>query len=478
MTNTPKIVPLILSGGFGTRLWPASRRRQPKQLLALVDDRTMFRATVDRVAELPGVETPMVVCNHDHRFGIRRELDEAGYGGARMILEPVGRNTAPAVAAAALDLAAHDRDPLLLVLPADHVIRNDEAFAEAVALAAEFAAQEYLVTFGIDPTHPETGYGYIQYGEAIANGVRHVVEFKEKPDRHTAEQYITSGRYLWNSGMFIFQSSTYLNELEKYHPAISAAVEAAIDAGNVGANTIELDAEAFSESPSESIDYAVMERTDRAAVVPMHAGWSDVGSWAALYDMGEHDDDGNIVIGDVETVDVTNSYLRSDKRLLTAIGIDNAVIVDTADAVMVARRDRTQDVKVLVERLREEKRSEFDTDGTEARPWGWFRTLDKGPRFRVLHIWLEPGGKTSLQTHDHRSEYWIVVRGIARVVLGETTRLIPAKDSVFIPAGEVHRLENPEDEPLEVIEVDFGTYVGEDDIRRYADEYGRGERRG
>jgi mannose-1-phosphate guanylyltransferase/mannose-6-phosphate isomerase len=478
MTDTPKIVPLILSGGFGTRLWPASRRRQPKQLLALVDERTMFRATVDRVATLPGVEAPMVVCNQDHRFGIRSELDAADYPDARMILEPVGRNTAPAVAVAALDLQARDLDPLLLVLPADHVIRNEEAFAEAVAVAAEFAAQEYLVTFGIDPTHPETGYGYIQYGKAIANGVRHVAEFKEKPDKHTAEQYITSGRYLWNSGMFIFQSSTYLHELAEFHPEISAAAEAALDNAEVEGYTIRLDAAAFAESPSESIDYAVMERTERAAVVPMHAGWNDVGSWSALFEMGEHDDDGNIVIGDVETVDVTNSYLRSENRLLGVIGINNAVIVDTADAVLVARGDRTQDVKILVERLRAEKRSEFDTDGSESRPWGWFRTLDKGPRFRVLHLRLEPGGKTSLQTHDHRSEYWIVVRGIARVVLGETTRLIPAKGSVFIPAGEVHRLENPEDEPLEVIEVDFGTYVGEDDIHRYADEYGRGERRG
>ena len=356
--------------------------------------------------------------------------------------------------------------------------RFEEAFAEAVSLAAEHAAEGYLVTFGIDPTHPETGYGYIQVGAAVAPGVRRVAEFKEKPDKHTAEQYITSGQYLWNSGMFIFRASTYLEELGTYEPEIASSVEAALDAAEVEGSTIRLDSEAFAASPSESIDYAVMERTEQAAVVPMHAGWSDVGSWSALYDMGEHDDDNNIVIGDVETVDVTNSYLRSDKRLLTAIGIDNAVIVDTADSVLVARKDRTQDVKVLVERLRDQKRSEFDTDGTETRPWGWFRTLDRGPRFRVLHVWVDPGGKTSLQTHDHRSEYWIVVRGIARVVLGETTRLIPAKDSVFIPAGEVHRLENPEDEPLEVIEVDFGTYVGEDDIRRYADEYGRGERRG
>jgi mannose-1-phosphate guanylyltransferase/mannose-6-phosphate isomerase len=478
MTTHPTVVPVILSGGFGTRLWPASRKRQPKQMLPLVDDRTMLRATIDRVAAIPGVATPFFVANEDQRAGIQRELSQAGIASADLVLEPVGRNTAPAVAVAALELLARDEDPLLLVLPADHVIRNEETFAEAVQLAASFAGRNHLVTFGISPTHPETGYGYIQFGKPLAEGVREVKEFKEKPDRRTAEEYVVSGRYLWNSGMFLFKASTYLDELGRFNPEIVTAAKAALDGAKRRDSMITLDGEAFAASPADSIDYAVMEHTENAAVVPIHAGWSDVGSWAALYELTEHDDDGNIVTGDVELIDVVNSYIRGGPRLVAAIGVDGLVIVDTRDALLVAKRERSQDVKEIVDRIRAAKRPEFDTDGNEHRPWGKFTTLDAGPGYRVLRLFIEPRTKTSLQTHDHRSEYWIVTRGVARITVGETTRLVPAREMAFIPAGTVHRLENDTDEPLELVEVDLGTYVGEDDIKRWADEYGRAERKG
>ena len=470
---------MVLSGGFGTRLWPASRKRHPKQLLPLVDDRTMFRSTVERVSG-PMFDPPVVVCNEDHRLGIQRELRRAGIDGGRLVLEPVGRNTAPAAAAAAVDSLCRGDDPLLLILPADHVIADLEAFHDAVAVAADLAARGLLMTFGASPTYPETGYGYIRFGEPVGDGpARRVLAFKEKPDRETAERYLASGSYLWNSGMFVFRASTYLEELERLQPEIVTAVRRSLDLGSRAEAGLELEPTAFAASPSISIDYAVMEHTDRAGVVPLVAGWSDVGSWSALWDLEAHDDDGNVLIGDVEALDTTNSYIRAGSRLVATVGVEDAIVVDTPDALLVTTRDHAQDVKALVDRLTDDKRSEVETDGSEDRPWGRFVTLKKGPGFRVLRMWLDPGGKTSLQTHEHRSEYWIVVRGVARVRTGDTTRLVPARESVFIPAGEIHRLENPEDdEMLEVIEVDVGTYVGEDDIRRFADVYGRGERLG
>lgn len=478
MTTETTVVPIILSGGFGTRLWPASRKRQPKQMLPLVDERTMLRATIDRVAGIPGVTTPFFVANEDQRAGIQRELSQAGIAKADLVLEPVGRNTAPAVAVAALELMSRGEDPLLLVLPADHVIRNEESFVEAVQVAASFAGRGHLVTFGVSPTHPETGYGYIQFGKPLAEGVREVKEFKEKPDRRTAEDYVVSGRYLWNSGMFLFKASVYLDELGRFSPEILTATKKALDGAERADNLIRLDGEAFARSPADSVDYAVMEHTENAAVVPIHAGWSDVGSWAALYDLSEHDDDGNSVSGDVELLDVANSYIRGDHRLVAVVGVEGIVVVDTRDAVLVAKRERSQDVKEIVDRLRAEKREEFDTDGTEHRPWGRFSTLDSGPGYRVLRLFIEPHSKTSLQTHEYRSEYWIVTSGVARITVGDATRLVPEGEMVFIPAGSVHRLENESDEPLELVEVDLGAYVGEDDIKRYADEYGRAKRQG
>ncbi len=473
------IIPVILSGGSGSRLWPASRSKQPKQLLPLVDERTMFLTTVQRSDALAGSGTPLVVCNEAHEPGIRQELAVAGHRDAPVILEPVGRNTAPATAAAALHVTRDGTDPILFVMPADHVIRNEEAFAEAVALAAGFADNGYLLTFGIEPAAPETGYGYIRFGDRLADGVRTVTEFREKPDAATAEEYLASGHYLWNSGMFMFRASRFLDELAAHAPEVLEATRAAVDGAEYDGSVIRLDAAAFTRAPSISIDYAVMERTDAAAVVPIHTGWSDVGSWAALWEIGKHDEDGNVVVGDVEMLDVHRSYLRSSGRLLAAIGVDDVVIVDTPDATLVSRRDRSQDVKVIVDRLKAEGRSEAVTDGCDVRPWGGFVTLAAGPGYRVLRLTIEPGEKLSLQTHEHRSEHWIVVRGTARIRIGETTRLVPEHESVFIPAREVHRLENASDsEILEVIEVDVGSYVGEDDLKRYVDAYGRARREG
>lgn len=478
MNNEITVVPIVLSGGFGTRLWPASRKRQPKQLLVLTDDRTLFRSTIDRVSSIPHIGTPFVVCNEDHRPGIQRELAAAGEPDADLVLEPVGRNTAPAVAVAALELRSRDEDPLLLVLPADHLMSDEDAFRAGVERAEQAAQRGYLVTFGITPTHPETGYGYIHVGTPIAEGVFEVAEFREKPDRATAAEYLETGSYLWNSGMFLFKASVFLDELGRLEPEILAAASAALEAAERRGSVIELDEARFGVSPSESIDYAVMERTESAAVVPIHPGWSDVGSWSALYALADKDEHGNAVSGDVELVDVTNTLIRGSRRLVGVVGVDGLVIVDTPDALLVADRGHAQDVKAIVERLRTDKRPEFETDGTETRPWGRFAALDRGPGFRVLRLWIEPQSKTSLQTHDHRSEYWIVTNGTARITLGETTRLVPAGESVFIPAGEVHRMENVGDEVLEVVEVDLGSYVGEDDIKRYADIYGRGERQG
>ena len=473
------LIPVILSGGSGSRLWPASRSKRPKQLLPLVDERTMFLTTVERAEALPNAGPPLVVCNEDHLPGIQQELTAADHRGAPVIVEPTGRNTAPATAAAALQLMKDGADPLMFVMPADHVIRNEEAFAEAVAVASRFADNGYLLTFGVEPSSPETGYGYIRYGDRLADGVRRVDAFKEKPDASTAEEYLASGHYLWNSGMFMFRASRFIDELAKHAPDVLTATRAALDAADVEGSVTRLHAKSFRAAPSISIDYAVMEHTDDAAVIPMHAGWSDVGSWSALWDIGRHDENGNVVKGDVEMIDVHHSYLRSNGRLLAAIGVDDVVIVDTPDVTLVTRRDRSEDVKQIVERLREEDRSEIITDGCDVRPWGGFSTLASGPGYRVLRPHIEPGEKLSLQTHEHRSEHWIVVRGTARIRIGETTRLVPEQESVFIPAREVHRMENASDtELLEVIEVDVGSYVGEDDLKRYVDAYGRAKRNG
>ncbi|NHZ70975.1 MAG: mannose-1-phosphate guanylyltransferase/mannose-6-phosphate isomerase [Proteobacteria bacterium] len=479
MTRQHTVVPVVLSGGMGTRLWPASRRLQPKQLLPLVDDRSMIQATIDRVHGVmtKGVD-PIIVTNVDHADAIQRELIRAGYRETRLILEPVGRNTAPAVAVAALEVVARGADDLMLVLPADHTITDESAFADALDAAAEVAAVGYLVTFGITPSAPETGYGYLRSGEAITDSASRLAEFKEKPDLETATSYLASGDYLWNSGMFMFKASRYLEELEKHAPDISASSREAFESATRDGLKISLGEDAFAGCRAESIDYAVMEHTSRAAVVPTDPGWNDVGSWSSLWEIADHSPAGNVISGDVTTVNVTNSYVRGSNRLVAAVGVDNTIIVDTPDALLVASMDAAQDVNAIVEQLKEASRPEYETDGTVHRPWGSFRTIDKGPGYRVLHLWLDPGGKTSMKRHEHRSEHWLVVRGVARITTDEATRLVPTRESVYIPPGEVHRLENPGDEVLEVIEVDVGSYVGEDDIKRFMDAYGRAERQG
>jgi len=475
-TNTT-IVPVVLSGGGGTRLWPASRLTRPKQLIPLVEDRSMMRATIDRVAAIGTTARPIIVTNNDHADAITREMVASGYPDARLILEPVGRNTAPAVAVAAME-AMKDGDPLMLILPADHTIGNEPVFQEAIGFATEAAGAGFLVTFGIPPSRPETGYGYIRVGTPINSTANRIAEFKEKPDAATAAQYNESGEYLWNSGMFLIRASRYLEELELHAPDIAASTAAAFNNARLDGNQIHLDPVAFADGRSDSIDYAVMERTTMAAVVPTDPDWNDVGSWESLWDIGAKDDTGNVLIGDVVAVATSGSYVRSSDRLVATVGVEGMIIVDTPDAVLVARRESAQDVKAVVDKLRETKRPELDNDGTASRPWGRFRTIDSGPGFRILHLWLDPGAKTSLKTHAHRSEHWLVLSGAARITTGETCRLVPPKESVYIPAGEIHRLENPGDDTLEVIEVDIGAYVGEDDIMRYMDAYGRTDRRG
>jgi len=414
----------------------------------------MLLMTIQRTDAVAAAGAPLIVCNEDQRVGIERELAESGFPDAGLILEPIGRNTAPATAVAALQLTADGDDPILFVMPADHVIRNERAFSDAVDLAAGIAEQGFLLTFGIDPIGPETGYGYIRFGDRLAEGVRVVEDFREKPDAATAEKYLSSGRYLWNSGIFMFRASRFLAELETHAPGVLSAARAALAGAEHDGSAIRLDETAFASAPSTSIDYAVMEHTTSAAVVPIHTGWSDVGSWTALWELGHHDKDGNVIIGDVETIDVQNSYVRSSGRLVAAIGVDNVVIVDTPDATLVSRRDRSQDVKVIVDRLRDQGRSEVDTDGNELRPWGQFTTLESGTGHRVLRLRLNPGATMPIQAHEHHSEHWIVIAGTARVHIGEETRLVAANGTVSITAGETHQVENASDtDPLEIVKV-------------------------
>ena len=452
--NDRPIIPVVLSGGAGSRLWPASRSRRPKQLLPLVDDRTMFLMTIQRTDALPAAGPPLIVCNEGQRAGVQRELAKFRRTDSSLLLEPVSRNTAPATAAAALLLSADGADPIMFVMPADHVIRNEDAFGEAVSLASDFAEQGYLLTFGIDPTGPETGYGYIRFGDRLAEGVRSVKEFREKPDAATADNYVASGRFLWNSGMFMFRASRFLTELEAHAPAVLAAARRALADAQHEANVTRLDEESFATAPSISIDYAVMEHTASAAVVPIHTGWSDVGSWTALWELGHHDEHGNVTAGDVELVDVHNSYVRSDGRLVAVIGLDNVVVVDSKDATLVVRRDRSQDVKTIVDRLTAAERPEVVTDGSEDRVWGTSITIDDDADSRVLRLRIDPGASLPTRTHDERSVHWIVTEGRARVVIDESSLEIAAGESATIPPGVEHALENESaTEVLELLEI-------------------------
>ena len=461
--------PVLLSGGTGTRLWPLSREAYPKQFLPLAGEDTMVQATWRRVAPLAGA-APIVVANEEHRFLVAEQLRQIGAPTPAIVLEPVGRNTAPAIAAAALQALAAGDDPLLLVLPSDHVVRNEAGFRDAVSAACAAAEAGALVTFGIVPDAPETGFGYIQ--AETGEGVRRVLRFVEKPDAVTAQSYLDAGGYYWNSGMFLFRASRYLEELGKFQPGIVASVSAAFAAAKRDGDFIRLDKEAFAASPSDSIDYAVMEKTSDAKVLPVDIGWNDVGSWSALWEVAERDADGNAHRGDVIAVDSRNTYAYA-QRLVALVGLDDVVVVETDDAVLVAHKDRVQEVKQVVAQLKESQRSQAVLHRKVYRPWGAYDSIDTGERFQVKRITVKPGGVLSLQMHHHRAEHWIVVSGTARVTRGEETLLLSENQSTYIPLGVTHRLENPGMVPLELIEVQSGSYLGEDDIVRFEDMYGR-----
>jgi mannose-1-phosphate guanylyltransferase / mannose-6-phosphate isomerase len=469
------IHPVILSGGSGTRLWPMSRSLYPKQLLALVGEHSLLQETVQRVIGDARFAAPLIIANEEHRFIIAEQLREIGAVPEALMLEPIGRNTAPAACVAALRLAASEPDALMLVMPSDHVIGDLAAFRRATECAASAARAGHLVTFGIAPERAETGYGYIAKGEAIAGceGAFAVTAFVEKPDAETAERYLASGDHFWNSGIFLFPAALYLAELERRQPSMLAACQKALAGARTDSDFIRLDKTAFAASPGDSIDYAVMEHTTLAAVVPVGMGWSDLGSWDALWELGVRDERGNALLGNVVAEATRNCYLRSEAGLVAAIGVEDLVVVATDDAVMVAPRNRTQEVKDLVARLRAERRDEADALATVHRPWGTYRALHNGHRVQVKHIMVRPGAKLSLQMHHHRAEHWVVVQGTAKIVRGNEELILSEDQSTYIPLGTAHRLENPGKIPLHVIEVQSGSYLGEDDIVRFEDHYGR-----
>ncbi|HET7656377.1 MAG TPA: mannose-1-phosphate guanylyltransferase/mannose-6-phosphate isomerase [Luteimonas sp.] len=461
--------PVLLSGGSGTRLWPLSREAYPKQFLPLAGADTMLQETWARVAPIAGFP-PIVVAGEDHRFLVAEQLRQAGAPTPAIVLEPVGRNTAPAIAAAALQATAGGEDPVLLVLPSDHVVRDAEAFRAAVNAALPAAEAGALVTFGIVPSAPETGFGYIQ-AEA-GDGVRKVLRFVEKPDAATAQGYLAEGGYYWNSGMFLFRASRFIEELAAFRPDILEGVRGALREARRDGDFIRLDRDAFAATPADSIDYAVMEKTDAAMVLPVDIGWNDVGSWSALWDVAERDAQGNAHVGDVIAVDSRNSYAHA-RRLVALVGVDDLVVVETDDAVLVARKDRVQQVKDVVARLKADQRSQAALHREVHRPWGSYDSVDMGERFQVKRIKVKPGAALSLQSHKHRAEHWIVVSGTARVTRDHDVFELHANQSTYIPIGAKHRLENPGTEVLELVEVQSGDYLGEDDIVRYEDVYGR-----
>ena len=461
-----------MAGGSGTRLWPLSREGYPKQFLALEGESTMLQETIARLAGLTDAK-PLVISNEAHRFLVAEQLRQVNALGGNILLEPVGRNTAPAIALAALQAVQAGNDSLLLVLAADHVIRDAEAFRAAIRTALPHAEAGALVNFGIVATSPETGYGYIRKGDAVGEGAFQVAAFVEKPDRATAETYLASGSYVWNSGLFLFRASRYLEELRQHRPDILTACEAALASPRVDMDFIRVDEAAFRACPDDSIDYAVMEKTDRAVVVSMDAGWSDVGAFASLWDVLPKDAAGNASRGDVMLQDCTNSLVFAENGLVAAVGLRDAVVVQTKDAVLVAPKDRAQEVKQIVARLKAEGRTEHQLHREVYRPWGKYDSVDAGTRYQVKRITVKPGAKLSVQMHHHRAEHWIVVSGTARVTLDGVERLLTENQSIYLPVGAVHALENPGKLPLELIEVQVGGYLGEDDIVRFEDRYGR-----
>ncbi len=469
----PRIYPVVLAGGIGTRLWPLSRKLYPKQLQQLVSGATMLQDTIGRVAGDGAFHAPLILCNDEHRFIVAEQIREAAIRPRAIVLEPTGRNTAPAAAVAAIMAAETDPDACLLVMPADHVILKPQGFAAAVDQALAAARAGRIVTFGIVPDRPESGYGYIRRGDELddAPGCHAIASFIEKPTPEAAQSLIDQGDYVWNSGIFMFKAETYLGELERHEPAMVQACRRAVRDGSNDLDFFRLDEDGFAQAANISIDYAVMEKTEAGAVVAADMGWSDIGSWSALWNIGEKDADGNVTVGDVVAMDVRNSYIRGDGALVTVLGLEGIIVVVTADAVLVAAADRAQDVKALVETLGD--RGEPLTHQRVHRPWGSYESVDEGERFQVKRIIVKPGAKISLQSHQHRAEHWVVVNGTAKVTRGEETITLGENQSTFIPAGTTHRLENPGTEDLHLIEVQSGSYLGEDDIVRFDDTYGR-----
>ncbi|WP_353620541.1 mannose-1-phosphate guanylyltransferase/mannose-6-phosphate isomerase [Enterobacter sp. Cy-643] len=459
------ILPVVMAGGTGSRLWPLSRTLYPKQFLSLTSDFSMLQETITR---LEGLEhrDPLIICNEEHRFIVAEQLRQIHMQHSGIILEPVGKNTAPAIALAALHAVQHQDDPILLVLAADHAIQNNEAFLSVVESAVDMAACGKLVTFGIVPNKPETGYGYIKQGAAVSDSAFEVAQFVEKPDLETAQQYLDQGTYYWNSGMFLFRASRYLEELKLYRPDILEACEKALSGASLDLDFTRLESESFLQCADESIDYAVMEHTADAVVVPLDAEWNDVGSWSALWEMTHKDESGNAIRGDVMTEDSSDSYLYSQHRLIGAVGVKDLVVVETKDAVLVAHKDRVQQVKGIVDKLKKQSRPEYLQHREIFRPWGSHDTIAEGARYQVKHVIVMPGQITAKQVHFHRTEHWVVVSGTARVHMGDETRLVAENESIYIPVGTAHSIENPGKIPLEIIEVRSGAYLGEDDVVR------------
>ena len=468
------LYPVILSGGSGSRLWPLSREHYPKPLLSLVSEKTLLQETANRLDGIEGLGDAVYVCNEEHRFLVAEQVAELGKKPATIILEPEGRNTAPALTLAALYLVKQDPDAMMVVMPADHVMTEPQQFVAAVKQGGVNAEQGALVTFGIVPESPETGYGYIKREAEISGTSAYAVaSFVEKPDLKTAEQYIDDGNYYWNSGIFLMRADRWLDEIGQYQPAILSACRKSVMQGKQDTDFFRVSEADFLASPSDSIDYAVMEKTDRAVVVPISAGWSDVGAWSALWSICPQDDDGNVIQGDVIAEDTRNAFLVAQHRCLATVGVEDIIVVETADAVLVASKDKAQDVKVIVNRLKECGREEHKVHRQVYRPWGSYEGIDAGPRFQVKRLSVKPGAQLSLQMHHHRAEHWVVVKGTAQVTCGERVFMLHEDESTYIPMGEKHRLENPGNIPLEVIEIQSGGYLGEDDIVRFEDVYDR-----
>jgi len=468
-----QIIPVILSGGSGTRLWPLSRKQYPKQYLPLAGDNTMLQETILRLNGLDSLADPIIICNADHRFLVAEQCQQIDVINPTILLEPIGRNTAPAIAAAALQSLKEVDDAVLLVLSADHVIQDVEAFHQAINIASQQAQEGKLATFGIVPTDANTGYGYIKSSKNNNDCAYKVEEFVEKPDLQTAQAYLEQGNYLWNSGMFMFKAATLIDELTTHSPEIVTSVNDAVNNAVQDLDFIRLDKQAFESSPSDSIDYALMEKSNNVVVVPLDAQWNDIGSWSALHDIGTKDSNGNVIQGDVFTEDTTNTYIHANHHMVATIGVQDLLIVDTPNATLIATKDKAQEVKKIVERLQKQGREEQFCNRKVYRPWGWYDSIEVGFHFQVKRLHVNPGAKLSLQMHHKRAEHWVVVSGTATAINGEEVLTLKEGDSTYIPISTTHGLENKTNEQLEIIEVQSGTYLGEDDIVRFEDIYGR-----